>query len=131
MLSGVVPCFEPSRLVRKAQEAIAVSWSGYGPPDFAHSVTLDHVLVLPALLPTRYGPHAAVQHVYGCPGLLKAVTRGAPRRSHDALALGLLRALCEGGCGAGGQTDAVLVPAAAAGHVAVAQWAMQVGYDVE
>ncbi len=40
MLSGVVPCFEPSRLVPKALEAIAVSRSGYGPPAFAHSVTL-------------------------------------------------------------------------------------------
>ncbi len=75
-------------------------------------------------LPARCGPHAAVQHVYGCPGLLKAVTRGAPRHAHDALALGVLHALQEGGCGTAGQTDAVLVPAAAAGHVAVAQWAI-------
>ncbi len=37
MLSGVAPCFVP-----KALEAIAVSRSGYGPPAFAHSVTLDH-----------------------------------------------------------------------------------------
>ncbi len=83
----------------------------------------------------RYGPHAAVQRVYGCPGLLKAVTRGAPRHAHDALALGVLRALCEAGCSTAGQTDAVLVNAAAAGHVAVARWAMQVrwthvGYGV-
>ncbi len=68
-----------------------------------------------------------MQRVYGCPGLLRTVTRGVPRRSHDALALGVLRALREGGCSAAGQTDAVLVNAAAAGHVAVARWAMQVG----
>ncbi len=65
--------------------------------------------------------------MYGCPGLLRAVTRGVPRCSHDALALGVLRALGEAGCGAAGQTDAVLVSAAAAGHVAVTRWAMQVG----
>ncbi len=44
MLSGVVPCFEPSRLVPKAQEAIAVSRPGYGPPAFAQSVSLDHLV---------------------------------------------------------------------------------------
>ncbi len=64
--------------------------------------------------------------MYGCPGLLKAVTRGAPRHAHDALALGMLHALQDGGCRAAGQTDAVLVNAAAAGHVAVARWALQV-----
>ncbi len=42
MLSGVVPCFEPSRLVPKDLEAIAVSRSSYWTPAFAHSVTLDH-----------------------------------------------------------------------------------------
>lgn len=80
--------------------------------------------------PARYGPHAAIERMYDCPGLLRAVTRGAPRHDHDALALGVLRALREGGCSAASQTDAVLVNAAAAGHVAVIRWAMQVGGHV-
>ncbi len=44
-MSGVAPCFKPSRLVPKAYEAIAVSRSGYGPPAFAHNVTLDQTIV--------------------------------------------------------------------------------------
>lgn len=38
VLSGVVPCSQPSRLVCKAKEAIAVSQSRHGPPAFAYSV---------------------------------------------------------------------------------------------
>ncbi len=44
---GVAPCLEPSRLVPEAQEAIAVTRSGYGPPALAQSATLDHTPVAP------------------------------------------------------------------------------------
>lgn len=37
VLSGVVPCIEPSRLVPKALEDVAVSRSSYGLPACAHS----------------------------------------------------------------------------------------------
>ncbi len=68
LLSGAVPCFEPSRLVPEAQTAIAVSRSGYGAPAFAHSGTLGHPTLSRPHLPTS--PESSLVPLMASPTML-------------------------------------------------------------